>query len=319
MSLLQSFGDGLATAFELRNLLYCFIGVFMGTLVGVLPGIGALASISMLMPLTFYVPPDTALIMLAGIYFGTQYGGSTTSILLNLPGTPSASVVCLDGYPMSKQGRAGTALAITTIASFFGATTGILILMLFAQPLSSLGLSFAAADYFSLMVLGLVVSSTIASGSPAKGMAMVLVGLALGLVGSDIQTGTQRFTFGFLQLADGINLVALSMGLFGVAEVIGSLRRSDNDRVVQKVTMRELMPSRRDLAMSFKPFLRGAGIGSFIGRCPGPGPTWPRSWPTRPRRRSHPSRRVSAAAPSRALPHPNPPTTRPPRRHSSRR
>lgn len=262
---------GLETAFVPMNLLYCFIGVFLGTLVGVLPGIGALAAISMLMPLTFYVPPETALIMLAGIYYGTQYGGSTASILLNLPGTPSSAVACLDGYPMSKQGRSGVALAMTTVSSFIGATFGILVLMLFAQILARVGTSFAAADYFSLMLLGLVASSTMASGSAIKGIAMVLVGLALGLVGTDVQTGAQRFTFGSIQLADGINLIALSMGLFGVTEVISNLAKREHSHTVQSVTMRSLIPTRQDVRQSIMPIARGTGLGAFLGALPGTG------------------------------------------------
>jgi putative tricarboxylic transport membrane protein len=269
-NLLPNLALGFETAITPTNLMYCFIGVFLGTLVGVLPGIGALAAISMLMPLTFYVPPDTALIMLAGIYYGTQYGGSTASILLNLPGTPSAAVACLDGYPMSQQGRAGIALAMTTVASFIGATFGILVLTFFAQSLAGIGASFVAADYFALMVLGLVASSTLASGSPIKGVAMVLVGLALGLVGTDVQTGAQRFTFGMLELADGINLVALSMGLFGVAEVITSMRGGDN-RKVQNVSLRSLIPTRQDLRQSIMPLIRGTGLGSLLGALPGTG------------------------------------------------
>ncbi|MCY0093426.1 tripartite tricarboxylate transporter permease [Hoeflea ulvae] len=270
-NLLPNLAGGFATAIDPLNLFYCFVGVFLGTLVGVLPGVGSLAAISMLMPLTFYVPPETALIMLAGIYYGTQYGGSTASILLNLPGTPSAAVICLDGYPMSQQGRAGVALAMTTIASFFGATCGIIVLTLFAQSLSRIGLSFTSAEYFSLMFLGLVASSTLASGPPVKGIAMVLVGLALGLVGSDVQTGVQRYTFGSMSLFDGINLVALSMGLFGVSEVISSMRSGDSGSHIGKVRLRSLIPTRADLKSSVAPLLRGTAVGAFFGPLPGTG------------------------------------------------
>ena len=262
---------GFETALSPLNLTYCFVGVFLGTFVGVLPGIGSLAAISMLMPLTFYVPPDTALIMLAGIYYGTQYGGSTAAILLNLPGTPSSAVACLDGYPMSQQGRAGVALAMTTIASFVGATVGILVLTLFAQVLARFGMSFAAADYFSLMLLGLVASSTLASGSPLKGVAMVLVGIALGTVGTDVQTGEWRYTFGMLALSDGVNLVALSMGLFGVAEVIGTIAGKQAGGTVQRVGLRSLMPRLDDLRRSVAPILRGTTLGSMVGALPGTG------------------------------------------------
>jgi putative tricarboxylic transport membrane protein len=271
MDLLSSLSLGLQTAATPMNLLYCFIGVFLGTFVGVLPGIGGLAAISMLMPLTFYVPPETALIMLAGIYYGTQYGGSTAAILLNMPGTPSSAIACLDGHPMSQQGRGGVALAMTTIASFVGATFGILVLMLFANLLAGIGMSFAAADYFSLMLMGLVASSTLASGSPLKGIAMVLVGLALGLVGTDVQTGAGRYTFGELSLADGINLVALSMGLFGVSEVIANLRHPARTGAVQKVTLRSLLPTASDIRQSVAPIARGTVLGAAFGALPGTG------------------------------------------------
>lgn len=264
-------GMGFDTATTPINLLYCFVGVFLGTLVGVLPGIGSLAAISMLMPLTFYVPPDTALIMLAGIYYGTQYGGSTASILLNLPGTPSSAVVCLDGYPMAKQGRAGVALAMTTFASFIGATFGIIVLTMFAQVLAQVGMSFAAADYFALMLLGLVASSTLAAGSPLKGVAMVLLGILLGQVGTDVQTGLPRYTFGSLSLADGINLVALSMGLFGVSEVISNIAGGGHAGSVYRVTLRSLIPTRKDVRESVAPAARGTLLGSLIGALPGTG------------------------------------------------
>lgn len=262
---------GFDTATTPINLLYCFLGVFLGTFVGVLPGIGSLAAISMLLPLTFYIPPETALIMLAGIYYGTQYGGSTAAILLNLPGTPSSAVVCLDGYPMAKQGRAGVALALTTFSSFIGATVGIVVLTLFAQMLARLGMSFAAADYFALMLLGLVASSTMAAGSPLKGVAMVLVGILLGQVGTDVQTGLPRYTFGALSLADGINLVALSMGLFGVSEVISNIAGGGHAGSVYRVTLRSLIPTRKDMRESAAPAARGTLLGSLIGALPGTG------------------------------------------------
>ncbi|TKT69465.1 tripartite tricarboxylate transporter permease [Aquamicrobium sp. LC103] len=262
---------GFDTATTPMNLLYCFFGVFLGTFVGVLPGIGSLAAISMLMPLTFYVPPDTALIMLAGIYYGTQYGGSTAAILLNLPGTPSSAVVCLDGYPMAKQGRAGVALAMTTFASFIGATFGIIVLTMFAEMLAQVGMSFAAADYFALMLLGLVASSTLAAGSPLKGIAMVLVGILLGQVGTDVQTGLPRYTFGSLSLADGISLVALSMGLFGVSEVISNIAGGGHAGSVYRVTLRSLIPTRKDVRESAAPAARGTMLGSLIGALPGTG------------------------------------------------
>ncbi|MFC4166146.1 tripartite tricarboxylate transporter permease [Teichococcus aestuarii] len=273
MDMFANLAMGFGEAFAPQNLLYCFIGVFLGTFVGVLPGIGGLATISMLLPLTFYVPPTAAIIMLAGIYYGAQYGGSTASILMNLPGTPAAAVACLDGYPMAQKGRAGVALAMTTIASFVGASLGIIILTAFSPLLAGVALSFGPADYFAMMLLGLVAAATLAHGSPVKGIAMVLVGLALGMVGTDVQTGQQRFTFDIPQLADGISLVALAMGLFGVAEVIGSINRIKAGRSQHKITMRSLMPTGKDMKDSTLPMLRGTGVGAIFGALPGAGAT----------------------------------------------
>ncbi|MFC7609242.1 tripartite tricarboxylate transporter permease [Teichococcus aestuarii] len=273
MDMFANLAMGFGEAFAPQNLLYCFIGVFLGTFVGVLPGIGGTATISMLLPLTFYVPPTAAIIMLAGIYYGAQYGGSTASILMNLPGTPAAAVACLDGYPMAQKGRAGVALAMTTIASFVGASLGIIILTAFSPLLAGVALSFGPADYFAMMLLGLVAAATLAHGSPVKGIAMVLVGLALGMVGTDVQTGQQRFTFDIPQLADGISLVALAMGLFGVAEVIGSINRIKAGRSQHKITMRSLMPTGKDMKDSTLPMLRGTGVGAIFGALPGAGAT----------------------------------------------
>jgi len=264
---------GFQQALSLQNLMYCFIGVFLGTFIGVLPGIGALATISMLLPLTFYVPATTALIMLAGIYYGSQYGGSTASILLNLPGTPSSAVTCLDGYPMSSQGRAGVALFTTTFASFLGGSMGIIVLTLFSPSLAEVALAFGPAEYFAMMLLGLVAASTLSSGSPAKGIAMVLVGLCLGMVGTDVQTGQQRYTFGIPELSDGFNLVAMAMGLFGVGEVISSVNKikdqKPGDR--QKITFRSMVPTKDDWKRFWWPMFRGTGVGSFFGALPGTG------------------------------------------------
>jgi len=275
MDMFANLALGFSEAFAWQNLLYCFLGVFLGTFIGVLPGIGPLATISMLLPLTFYVPPTAALIMLAGIYYGAQYGGSTASILMNLPGTPAAAVVCLDGYPMAKQGRAGVALFMTTIASFVGSTIGIIILTAFSPALANVALAFGPADYFSMMLLGLIAAAALAQGSPVKGIAMVLVGLALGMVGTDVQTGAQRFTFGIPELADGINLVAIAMGLFGVAEVITSISRmrAVSQQKPEKITMRSMLPKRDDMKKSWPAMLRGSGVGSFFGTLPGAGTT----------------------------------------------
>ncbi|MCA8934207.1 MAG: tripartite tricarboxylate transporter permease, partial [Rhodospirillaceae bacterium] len=215
--MLENMALGFATAFTATNLFYCFLGVFLGTFIGVLPGLGSLAAISMLLPLTFYLEPTTALIMLGGIYYGGEYGGSIASILLNLPGTPSHAVTCLDGNPLAKQGRAGVALFITAIASFVGGTVGIVALMGFGPAIARIGLSFGPGDYFALMLLGLVAAVTVGGGSVIKGLIMVVLGLLLGTDGTDVTSGEFRYTFDFLELRDGVSLVAMAMGLFGVA------------------------------------------------------------------------------------------------------
>ncbi len=271
MDILNGLLVGLQSAMQPMTLLYCFIGVFVGTLIGVLPGIGALATISLLLPVTYHIPPTAAIVMLAGVYYGAQYGGSTASILLNLPGTPSSAVACLDGYPMAKQGRAGVALFMTTIASFVGSMLGILVLVLFSPSIAELGLKFGPAEYFSMMLLGLVAASSLASGSPAKGMAMVVLGLVLGTVGTDVNSGVARFDFGVPELMDGINLVALAMGVFGIAEVIGSINQKREGEVKEKISMRTMLPTRKDWKDSVMPMLRGTGIGSFFGALPGTG------------------------------------------------
>jgi putative tricarboxylic transport membrane protein len=262
---------GLRAALSPQILIYCFVGVSLGTLIGVLPGIGALAAISLLLPITYYLEPTAAIVMLAGVYYGAQYGGSTASILLNLPGTPSSVVACLDGYPMAKQGRAGVALFMTTIASFVGSMLGILMLVLFAPSIAVLGFKFGAAEYFSMMVLGLVAASTLASGSPLKGLAMVVLGLLIGTVGVDVNSGQSRFDFGILFLMDGINLVALAMGVFGVSEIISSVLRAREGVVAEKISMRSMLPRRQEVKDSAVPMLRGTGVGGFFGALPGTG------------------------------------------------
>jgi TctA family transporter len=271
MDILNGLMIGLESAMNPVTLLYCFIGVFLGTLIGVLPGIGALAAISLLLPITYHIPPTAAIVMLAGIYYGAQYGGSTASILLNLPGTPSSAVACLDGYPMAKQGRAGVALFMTTIASFVGSMLGILALVLFSPAIAELGLKFGAAEYFAMMLLGLIAASALASGSPAKGLSMVILGLLLGTVGTDVNSGQARFDFGIPELMDGINLVALAMGMFGVSEVISGINQVRGSEVKEKITMRTMTPTRKDVKDSIMPMLRGTGIGSFFGALPGTG------------------------------------------------
>ena len=274
MELLDYFIIGMESALSLSNLWYCFLGVLLGTLVGVLPGIGALATIALLLPVTFHLDPTNAIVMLAGVYYGSTYGGSTASILLNLPGTPSSAVACLDGYPMAQSGRAGVALFMTTIASFFGATVGIIILMLFSPAIAEVALKFGAPEYFSMMLLGLVAASTISSGAPVKGIAMVVLGVLIGVIGTDVNSGMARFSFGFPELTDGISLVAIAMGLFGIAEVIASVNRIRRGQVDRKsITLRSMIPSRDDWRRSWMPMTRGSAIGSFFGALPGTGGT----------------------------------------------
>lgn len=263
---------GLSTALIPANIGYCFIGVFLGMLVGVLPGIGALAAISMLFPITFHLHPASGLMMLAGIYYGAAYGGSTTSILLNLPGDPSSSVTCLDGYPMAQQGRSGVALLLTTLASFVAASAGILIMMLFSPLIVDASLRFGDAEYFSLMLLGLVAASTISVGSGLKGIAMVVVGIGLGTVGVDMYTGVPRFTLGMMELWEGLSIVAVAMGLFGIAEIITSVQAAESNKVEPKaVTFRSMIPTRDDWRRFPKAAARGSAVGAFFGALPGTG------------------------------------------------
>ncbi len=271
MDLFAGLALGLETALSPTTLLYCFIGVFLGTLIGVLPGIGALATISLLLPITYHIPPAAALVMLAGVWYGAQYGGSTAAILLNLPGTPSSAVACLDGYPMSQQGRAGPALFMTTVASFVGSMLGLLLLVLFTPAIAQMALQFGPAEYFSMMLLGLIAASTLASGSPAKGLAMVVLGLLLGTVGTDVMTGVARFHFGLPAMRDGLMLVALAMALFGIAEVISSVNQPSHKDIKQKITLRSMLPTRSDVTVSGFPMLRGTAVGSFFGALPGTG------------------------------------------------
>jgi TctA family transporter len=263
---------GLSVALAPTNLYYCALGVLVGKFIGVLPGIGALVALSLLLPITFHLDHIPAIVMLAGVYYGSTYGGSVASILLNMPGTPSTAITCLEGYPMSRQGRSGVALLMTTVASFFGASVGIIIMTLFSPFIVAAALQFGPAEYFSMMVLGLVAASTVATGAPAKGIAMVLVGLLLGIIGSDIETGLPRFTFGIPELFDGVPLVAVAMGLFGVAEVIHSIRAIKPGHVDRKsITFRSMVPTRDDLRRSVFPMVRGTALGSFFGALPGTG------------------------------------------------
>lgn len=273
MSGWEGFLHGLGVALQPGVLIYCVFGVVLGTFVGVLPGIGAMATISLLLPITYYLSPEAALIMLAGVYYGSQYGGAVASILLRLPGTPQSAVTTLDGYPLAQQGRAGVALFTSMTSSFLGSMFGIMVLIVLSGVLSRAATAFGAADYAAMMVLGLVAASTIGAKNPAKGLAMVVLGLILGCVGVDVNSGAQRFIFGQTELMDGINLVALAMGLFGVAEVIANIQVAERTGVPRRVALRDLMPSREELLRIPFPALRGASLGSFFGALPGTGST----------------------------------------------
>jgi putative tricarboxylic transport membrane protein len=270
MEIFAGIATGFQTALAPLNLLYCLVGVFIGTLIGVLPGLGPAATVAMLMPASFVLPPTCSLIMLAGIYYGAQYGGSTTSILVNLPGEASSIVTTIDGYQMSLQGRAGVALATAAISSFFAGTICTVIIALFAPPLAKVALKFGAPEYFSLMVLGLVASVVLARGSLLKAVGMIVVGLLLGLIGTDVNSGIQRYTFGFKELMDGIGFVTVAMGMFGLGEIIMNLEREGTAaRVVKEIT--SLMPTREDWKRMVAPILRGTAFGSFLGILPGGG------------------------------------------------
>ncbi|MBI3937338.1 MAG: tripartite tricarboxylate transporter permease [Betaproteobacteria bacterium] len=264
---------GFSTAISLANLAYCFVGVFVGTLIGVLPGIGPLAAIAMLLPITFNLPPVGALIMLAGIYYGAQYGGSTTAILVKLPGESASVVTCIDGYEMAKQGRAGPALAVAALGSFFAGTVGTILIARFGPPLAEVALKFGAPEYFSLMVMGLMASAVLAHGSLIKAFGMILLGLLFGIVGTDVNSGMSRFAFGVPGLTDGISFVVLAMGLFGFAEIVSNLEQGGAKRDLLFQKIKHLWPTRDDFKRSWKPVLRGTAIGAFFGTLPGAGPT----------------------------------------------
>ena len=270
MEIFANLAIGFETALSLQNLMYCLIGVFLGTAVGVLPGLGPVATIAMLLPATFALPPIAALIMLAGIYYGAQYGGSTTAILVNLPGESSSVVTAIDGYQMARQGHAGKALATAAIASFFAGTVATILLALFAPPLADLALKFGPAEYFSLMVLGLVASVVLASGSLLNAIGMVILGLLLGLIGSDVNSGAARYTFDMPELADGINFVIVAMGMFGIGEIIRNLEHEETRSLVMK-KVSGLMLGKEDFKRIIAPILRGTALGSALGILPGGG------------------------------------------------
>jgi putative tricarboxylic transport membrane protein len=260
---------GFEVALSPQNLLFCFFGAMIGTLIGVLPGIGPLATLAMLLPATFYLPPIPALIMLAGIYYGAQYGGSTTAILVNVPGESASVVTCLDGHQMARKGRAGAALAIAALGSLFAGTVSTGIIAIASPPLSELALKFLAPEYFSLMVLGLVGSMVLARGSLLNAFAMVLLGLLLGLVGTDVNSGRERFTFDLPVLSDGLGFVPVAMGLFGVAEILINLEKPGGTYI--GTVIGSLMPTREEFRQATPAVLRGTALGSALGILPGGG------------------------------------------------
>lgn len=270
MELLNHLTIGFEAVLTPANLMYCFIGVFLGTLIGVLPGLGPMPTIAMLLPVTFALSPVTAMIMLSGIYYGAQYGGSTTAILINLPGESSSVVTALDGYQMARKGRAGTALATAALGSFFAGTVATFILALVAPPLAQVALKFGPAEYFSMMVLGLIASVVLASGSLVKAIAMIVLGLLLGTVGTDLTSGTLRYTLGIPDLEDGIDLVIVAMGMFGLGEIVRNLEH-ETSREALATKVSGLMLGIKELKQIAMPVIRGTALGSVLGVLPGGG------------------------------------------------
>ncbi|MET3794726.1 tripartite tricarboxylate transporter permease [Aquamicrobium terrae] len=272
MELLHNLFYGFGVILDPVTLLYCLIGVTLGTLIGVLPGLGPVATISILLPMTYYLPPVPALIMLVGIYYGSQYGGSTTAILVNIPGESASVITCIDGHEMAKQGRAGAALGIAAFGSFIAGTFATFVIAIFAPPLGEFALDFGSPEYFSLMLLGLVAAVVLAHGSLIKAIAMVLIGLVLGIVGTDSNSGIARFTFGEIALTDGVDFAVAALGLFGFSEVMRNLEKSEK-RETYSTRIHDLLPSRDDWKRSWKPILRGTALGSLFGTIPGAGAT----------------------------------------------
>lgn len=270
MDLMANLLLGFQHAVTLQNLLYCFIGVSVGTLIGVLPGMGPVATVAMLLPITYSLDPSAALIMLAGIYYGAQYGGSTTAVLVNIPGDASAVVTCLDGHKMAKLGRAGAALGIAAIGSFIAGCFATVLIAAFAPPLTELAFKFGPAEYFSLMVLGLVSAVVLANGDLLKAIAMIFLGLLLGLVGTDVNSGALRYTFGIGELMEGLGFVPLSMGIYGFAEIMRNLEQSSS-RTLVPGKVGSVLPTKADLKASAGPIVRGTLLGSFLGILPGGG------------------------------------------------
>ncbi|MDF2116628.1 tripartite tricarboxylate transporter permease [Roseiarcaceae bacterium H3SJ34-1] len=271
MDAFNNLATGFAAAASFQNLGFALVGCLLGTLIGVLPGIGPIPTIAMLLPITFGLDPLSSLIMLAGIYYGAQYGGSTTSILVNMPGEASSVVTCMDGYQMARQGRAGAALAVAALGSFFAGCVGTVFIAAFGPPLASLAQQFNSPDYFSLMLLGLLMAVVLAHGSVIKAIAMVVVGLLFGLVGTDVNSGAVRYTFGVSELWDGIDFLPMVIGMFGIVEIVKNLEEKELDRTAISTKFRDLWPSLRDFKEAWKPVLRGTGVGAVLGVLPGGG------------------------------------------------
>src|ERR1700712_2600484 len=271
MELIQHLSLGFGVAFTPINLVYAFIGCLLGTLIGVLPGIGPVATIAMLLPATYALPPVSALIMLAGIYYGAQYGGSTTAILVNLPGETSAVVTCIDGYQMARAGRAARPPALAAIGFFIPGPFGPMLIAVAGPPLAELALKFGAPEYFSLMLMGLVAAAVLAQGDMMKSLAMVAMGLLLGIVGTDVNTGVQRFSFGITELSDGIGFIVVAVGVFAIGEIVSNLGNPE-ERTIFTEKVKGLMPTWADFKQSAAPIARGTLLGSFFGVLPGTGP-----------------------------------------------
>ena len=264
---------GFGIALQPNNLMWSVFGVLIGNLIGVLPGVGALTTISMLLPLTYVIAPVPAILMLAGIFYGSQYGGAIGAILLNLPSHPPHAVTCLDGYPMTKAGRGGAALGVTMMSSFFAASVGIMVMIFLSPLLVQVAFKFGPTEIASIMLLGLLAGATMSRGSPLKGVAMTIFGLLCGVVGTDVISGTMRYTFGLPDLSDGVELGALAMGLFGIADFLVSVNRTTVKASDAKVSMKDMRPTRAEMKQAFWPMVRGTMVGTLFGAMPGTGPT----------------------------------------------
>ncbi len=273
MDLLAGLAGGFASALTPENLLYCLIGVTMGTFIGVLPGLGAMLGIALLLPVTYYMTPEAAIIMLAGIYYGGEYGGSIAAILINVPGTPSSAVATLDGHAMARQGRAAVALFVSAMASFLAGSVGIVLMTFFAPLIAGFALSFGSVEYFAVMLLGLVGATSVGRGHQLNALIAVVLGVLAGTVGTDVSTGVQRFTLGFPELLTGISLVALAMGIFGMAEIVVTAEKPVSDPTKGRVRLRDMMPTRDEVRRSWAPWRRGTVLGAVLGALPGTGPT----------------------------------------------